>query len=93
MIGKTTTRSSNNRSKVKANLVKLDICSCGASIFKDGVEIGKEYEVYPDSIREDYRYGCGDCGNIVFNITAIETADGGYLPLECLALRNHPGEN
>jgi hypothetical protein len=49
---------------VKAKLIKLSCCPCGFSLLQDGIALGTEYLVYPESANADdgFTLTCGGCG-------------------------------
>jgi hypothetical protein len=74
-------------------LSNLSICPCGEPVLSDGVPLGTEYRVHPDTIRRGFTYRCGKCGRTQSNISVlfVENRDGlsgGPLPL---ALFDLPG--
>jgi len=54
-----------------ARLKQLSICPCRDTVLNEGIGVGTEYTVYPESISGGFTYRCGACGAVQENVTCI----------------------
>jgi len=57
---------------VQTKLERLTICSCGAPVLQDHINIGTEYIVFPATEVDDGYYRCARCGREQRDIRVID---------------------
>lgn len=63
-------------------LVKKTICPCGGSVLWDDIPLGKVYKIHPETLKHNWNFGCGDCGNIIkVSVVDADNDDGTVGPL------------
>ena len=68
----------------KVKLVNLSCCPCGFPVLHDHIKLGAEYTIYPETIRDGYKYFCGGCQRLQANITVVDADQSngeGAMPL------------
>jgi ribosomal protein S27AE len=68
----------------KVKLLNLSCCPCGFPVLHDHIKLGAEYTIYPETIRNGFKYFCGGCGrtqNDVIVVDADQPSGGEPMPL------------